>query len=95
MWLVRTTAERFTELLLNIANLTEFFSALEQSWKKVCLRAATKSVPLLQPEYGLYQKNGSSGGQTHDWYMNENMMVVVVCLNGRCCFSGCVGVVLY
>ena len=29
-----------------------------------------------------------------DWYLNEEMVVVPVCLNGRCYFSGCVGNVL-
>ena len=51
MWLVRTTAGRFTELLLNLANVTEICSTLEQSWKKVYSRAPTKSIPLLQPEH--------------------------------------------
>ena len=34
MWLVRTTAGRFAELLLNLANLTETCSALEKIERK-------------------------------------------------------------
>ena len=29
------------------------------------------------------------------WYRNEKMVVVPVCLNGRCCYSGCVVIVSY
>ena len=29
------------------------------------------------------------------WYPNEKMVVVRVCLNGRCCSSGCMGIVSY
>ena len=29
------------------------------------------------------------------WYPNEKMVVIPVCLNGRCCSSGCVGIVSY
>ena len=39
---------------------------LEQSWKKIYSRKATKSVPLLQPEHGFFQQNGPE----HD--PNEN-----------------------
>ena len=28
-------------------------------------------------------------------YPNEKMLVVPVCLNDRCCYSGCVGIVSY
>ena len=60
---------------------------LEQSRKKVYSRAATKSAPLLQPEHGFCQKNGSQRGQTQDWYLNEKMVVVPDCV--------IVGIVLY
>ena len=83
----------FTLLLLNIANLTEIYSALEQIWKKEYLRATTKSFPLLQPQHGFWQNNGSELGQTQDWHPNEKMVVVPVCLNDRCCSPGCVCVV--
>ena len=32
---------------------------------------------------------------THDWYLNEKIVVVPVCLNARCCSAGCVDNVLY
>ena len=62
--------------------------------KKLYSRTKTKSVLLLQPEYGFFQQNGSERGQVQDWYPNEKMVVVPVCLNDRCCSSGCVGIVL-
>ena len=68
---------------------------MEQSWKKAYLKATTKSIPLLQPEHGFCQKNGSERGQTQDWHMNEKMVVVPACLKGRCCSSGCMGIVLH
>ena len=67
--------------------------ALEQSWKKVYSRATTKPIPLLQPEHGFCQKNGSECGKTQDWYPNEKMVAVPVCLNSRCCSLGCAGIV--
>ena len=47
---------------------------------------------MLQHEHEFCQKNGSERDQTEDRYMNEKMVVVPVCLNGRCCSSGCVGI---
>ena len=41
----------------------------------------------------LCQNNVSERGQTQDWYPNEKMEVVPVCLNGICCSLECV--VLY
>ena len=61
---------------------------LEQGWKKVYSRATTKPIPLLQPEHGFCQKNGSERRQTQDWYLNRKMVVVPFCLNGSCC-SAC------
>ena len=29
------------------------------------------------------------------WHLNGKMVVVPVCFNGRCCYSGCMGIVLY
>ena len=66
-------------------------------WKKVGRKyiqeQQPKSIPLLQPEHGFCQKNVSGLGQTQDWYLNEKIVVVAVCLNGRCCSAGCVGIV--
>ena len=63
---------------------------LEQSWKKVHSRIRTKSVPML---HEFCQQYGPECGQLQDWYPDEKMVVVPVSLNGRCCSSGCMGVV--
>ena len=73
-------------------NLFGVGTKLKQS---IYLRATTKSIPLLQPEHEFFQKNGPERGQTQDWYPNETIVVVPVSFNGRCCSSGCVGIVLY
>ena len=62
--------------------------------KESIFKITTKSIPLLQPEHGFCQQNGSERGQVQYWYLNEKMVVVPVCLNCRCCSSGCVGIVL-
>ena len=33
--------------------------------------------------------------QVQDWYPSKKMVVFPVCLNGRCCSSGCVGIALH
>ena len=58
-------------------------------------RTTTRSLPLSQPEYGFCQQNGQERGQLQDWYPDEKMKVFPVFLNGRCCSSGCVGIVSY
>ena len=63
---VFSTKIGYPNTLLNLVNLTEICSALEQSWKKVYSRATTKSIPLLQPEHGFCLKNESERGQTQD-----------------------------
>ena len=60
---------------------------MQQSWKIVYSRTTTKSNPLLQPEHGFCQQNGPEHGQLQDWYLDEKMLVVPFCLNGRCCSS--------
>ena len=55
-------------------------------------RTATKVNPLFQSEYGFCQQNGPERGRVEDWYPNEKIVVVPVCLKDRCCSSGCVGV---
>ena len=64
----------------------------EAKLKKVYSKAKIKSIPT---EHGFGQNNGSERGQTKDWYPNKKMVVVPVCLNDRCCFLECVGIVLY
>ena len=63
--------------------------------KEVYSRATTKSISQLQPKHGFCQKNISEREQTQDWYPNEKLVVVPVCLNCRCCSSGCLGIVLH
>ena len=63
--------------------------ALEQSSKKVYSKATTKSIPLLQPDHEFCLKSGSERGQTQNWYPNEKMVMVPVCLKGICCSSEC------
>ena len=58
-------------------------------------RTTTKSIPLLQPEHEFYQQNRPECSEVQDWYPNEKMVVVPLCLNGRCCSSGCMGIVSY
>ena len=66
----------------------------EQSWKRVYSRTRTKLIALLQPEYVFFWQNGPEHCQVQDWYLNEKMVVVPVCLNGWPCSSECVSVVL-
>ena len=49
---------------------------------------------MLQPEHEFCQQNGLERGQVQNWYPNQKMVVVPVSLNGRCCSSGCMGIVL-
>ena len=61
-------------------------------------RTATELIPLLQPEQGFFRKDGPERFQLQDWYPNEKMVVISVCLNARCfdvgcCSSECMGVV--
>ena len=48
---------------------------------------------MLQPGHEFCQQYGPECGQLQDWYPDEKMVVAPVSLNGRCCSSGCMGVV--
>ena len=48
---------------------------------------------MLQPEHGLCQQNGLKCGQLQDWYPYEKIVVAPISFNGRCCSSGCMGIV--
>ena len=50
---------------------------------------------MLRPEHGFSQQNEPEHGQLQDCYPDEKMMVVPVCLNDRCCYSRCVGIVSF
>ena len=39
--------------------------------------------------------NGMDQNTARYWYPNEKMVVVPVCLNGRRCYSACMGTVSY
>ena len=54
---------------------------LEQSQKKVYSIATTKSIPMLKPEHEFCQQNGPEPVQLQEWYPDEIMVVVPVCLN--------------
>ena len=69
-------------LLLNLANLRDLFG-FGTKLQKIYSRTTTKSFPLLQPEHGHCQQNGPERGQL--LYPNEKILVIPVCLNGRCC----------
>ena len=76
-----------------------YMAASERRWIATSQQSCNDIIMsvglLLQPEYGFCQQNGSELGQEQNWFLKEKIVVVPVCLNGRCCFSGCVGNVLY
>ena len=43
---------------------------------------------MLQPQHGFGQRNGSECGQVQDWYPNEKMVVILICLNGIYMMNG-------
>ena len=93
-WLVWTTWERCTLLFLNFLNLRDLFGVWTKL-KESIFKNNSKLIPLLQREHGLFRQDGPERFQVQDWYPNEKVVVVAVCLNGRCCFSECVGLVSY
>ena len=56
---------------------------------------SNNQIPVLQPDHGFCLKNGSERGQAQGWYPNDKMLLVPVCLSGRCCSTGYVDIVLY
>ena len=75
---------------------TKICLSFEYSWRKVYSRTTAKLIPLLQPEHGFFfRQNGPERFHVQDWYPNEKMVMVHVCLNGWCCFSECLGVASY
>ena len=68
--------------------------AFEESWNKLFSTTTAKLIQLLRPE-PYDQKNGLKGSQIQQWYLNEKMVVVPVCLNRWCCFSECAHAVSY
>ena len=66
-----------------ILSTQEICLVLEKNWKKVHSRTTTKLIPLLQSEHEFCQQKGPERGKVQDWYPNEKMVVVPVCLNCR------------
>ena len=91
--LVRTTTGWFTQLFLNLVNLRDFLG-VGTKLKESIFKNNNKSIPMLQPEHGFRQQYRPECGQLQHWYQDEKMVVVRVCLNGRCCSSGCVDIAL-
>ena len=67
----------------------------EKNSRKVYSRTTTKFIPLLQSELGYFWQNGTEKFQEQDWYPNEKMVMVPVCLYGRYGSSEYVGAVSY
>ena len=86
----KTTAGWFTQLILNFADLRDLFG-VETNLKE----SMFQKISLLQPEHDFCQQNGAERGQVQDWYPNEKMMVVPICLSNRCCSSGRMGILSY
>ena len=66
---------------------------LEQGWKKYIQEQHPNQFYCYNQTMGVF--NGMDQIVAKYWYPNEKMMVVPVCLNDRCCYSGCVGIVSY
>ena len=66
-----------------------------QRFNKVERKYIQQKQPLLQPEHGICRQNGPELGQGQSWYVNEKLMVILVCLNDQCCSSECADVVSY
>ena len=75
-------------------NLRDLFGVGKKMKKTIYSKTTIKSVPLLQPEYGFCQQIGPQNVAKY-WYLNKKMVVAPVCLNGGCCYSGCVCIVSY
>ena len=43
---------------------------------------------MLHPEHGFCQQNGPQHGQLQDWYSDEEIVMVPICLNGRFVLQG-------
>ena len=51
-------------------------------WKKLHSGTTTKLISLLQPEHRFCRQNGPKRGQVQNWYQNEKILMVPVCLKG-------------
>ena len=71
----------------------EICSLLEQSWKKYIQEQQPNQFHCCNHNMGFVTRMDQDVAKYY--YPKEKMVVVPVCLNGRCCYSCCVGVVLY
>ena len=86
------TTRQFTQLILNLVKVRDFFG-VGTKLKESIFKNDRQIDSTITTIHDFCQQNGPERGQVQDWYPNEKM--VLVCLNGRCCFSGCVGIVSY
>ena len=66
-------------------------------WKKVEKQYTQEQQP---NQFHCYNQNMGfvkrmDQNETKYWYPNEKIVVDPVCLNGRCCYSGCMGIASY
>ena len=73
-------------------NLRNLFG-VRTKLRKIFSRTATNSVPLYNQKMAFVNRMDQNVAKY--WYPNEEMVVVLVCLNSRNRFSGCVGIVSY
>ena len=91
MRLVRTTTGQFTLLLLNLVHQRYLF-AVETKLEESIIENNNQinfTVWVLSTEWIRTER-----GQVQDWYRNEQLMVVPVCLNARCYSSESAGTLL-
>ena len=70
-----------------------------QCWNKVerkyIQEQKSNKFPCYNQSMGFVNRMDQNMGMYTGFVLNEKMVVVLVCLNVRCCSSGCVGIVSY
>ena len=79
---------------MNLANLRDSLGVAIKL-KESIFKNNNQIKSTVDPEHGFCQQNGPEHGQLQGWYPDEEIVVVPICLNGRCCFSRCEGIVSY
>ena len=90
-WLVRTITGQFTQVLLNLVNLRDFL-CVGTKLKESIFKNNNQINSNVTTRTWVLSTEWPERGQLQDWYPKEKMEVVPVCLNGRCCSLGCVGI---
>ena len=98
-WFVSMTTGRCTLFLLSFLNLRNLFCVWIKL-KKNIFKNNNQTNSTVTTRTGFFRKAERECFQVQDWYPNEKMVVVPVCLNVRCfdvkcCSSECTGVVSY